>query len=253
MRQKVEILGIKVDSLTAEELQQDILSCAASAETKTIMYVNAHSINLTRKEKQYRDLFNSADILHPDGWGIFWASCVLKTPLKEGIVVTNFFIDCCKELAKRKISIYLLGGAPGVAEKAKEELRGKIPELNVVGAACGYFKKEEESGLVAAINRSRPDILIMGMGTPLQEEWICRNKHRLDVSLCWAVGGLFDFISGRIKRAPRWLREIHLEWLYRLNQEPARLWKRYILGNPLFVLRVIKSRLFPEFTSPGRK
>jgi len=253
LKPKVDICKIQVDNLTAEELKQSILTYAASEVVKTIMYVNANSVNLAHSEKKYRDFFNSANILHPDGWGIIWASRFLKTPLPEVIVVTDFFMDCCQELAKKKISIYLWGGEEGVAEKARNELIKQNPALNVVGASCGYFKKEEEDGLIEAINRSQPDILIIGMGTPRQEEWIYRNKYRLDVSLCWAVGGLLDFISGRRKRAPRWMRKLNLEWLCRLYQEPSRLWKRYLLGNLLFVVRVIKFKLSLKFTRRNSK
>lgn len=131
----------------------------------------------------------------------------------------------------------------GSTEKVKEKLQQKIPSLNIVGEYHGYFDKENNKEIVNKINNCRPNILLVGMGTPKQEEWIYQNHYHLNVSLCWAVGGLFDFISGKIKRAPLWMLHCHLEWLYRLCQEPKRLWKRYIVGNLKFIYRVLKFKL----------
>lgn len=106
MRKKLDILGVKVDSLTIEELKEDIIDFVTSKVPKTIMYVNAKCINITQKDKGYQEIINSADILHPDGWGIVWTSKFLGISLKEKIVVTDFFVDFCEELAKRKIRLY---------------------------------------------------------------------------------------------------------------------------------------------------
>lgn len=243
MRTKIDILGVRVDNLTVGEFKEDIIDFATSKRPKTIMYANANNINITQKDKGYQEIINSADILHSDGWGIVWASKFLGTPLKEKIVVTDFFVDFCEELAKKKIRLYLLGGKPGVTEKAKEKLQQKIPSLNIVGEHHGYFYREDDKEIVNKINNCRPNILLVGMGTPKQEEWTYYNRNRLNVSLCWAVGGLFDFISGRIKRAPLWMLHCHLEWLGRLYQEPKRLWRRYLIGNSVFIFRVLKFKL----------
>ena len=170
----------------------------------------------------------------------------MKTPLIEKIVVTDLFIDFCEELAKMRLSIYFLGSKPGVALEAKTKLQQIIPSLNIVGVGHGYFDEENEQEVVDEINNCRPDILVVGMGTPKQEAWIYYNRKRLNVPLCWSVGGLFDLISGRIKRAPIWMRKYHLEWLNRLLQEPRRFWKRYLLGNPLFFIRILKVSLLSK-------
>jgi len=240
MRKKVNILDVRVDNLTVEELEAGIMDFAASKGVKVVMYANANSINLAKRDVKFREILNSADILHSDGWGVIWASRFFKTPLKEKIVVTDFFVDFCEKLAKRGLNIYLLGGKPGVAEKAKARLRQAAPSLNIVGENHGYFDEKHDKELVNKINDSRPDILIVGMGTSRQEKWIYRNRHHLQASLCWAVGGLLDFISGEIKRAPAWMCNTNLEWLYRLYREPQRLWKRYLMGNLIFTLRVAK-------------
>lgn len=234
------ILGINIANLTAKELKARIIDFATSHKQRIILYANVNSINLAQKDNEFRNILNSADLLHCDGWGVVWGSRVLKVPLKEKIVVTDFFVKFCEELAERKVSLYFLGGKVGAVEKAKEKLQQEIPLLHVAGLSHGYFDEKDEARIVNDINNSRADILVVGMGTPKQEGWIYRNQHRLNVSLCWAVGGLFDFISGGIKRAPSWMLHCHLEWLYRLFREPKRLWRRYLEGNMIFVYRILK-------------
>lgn len=246
MRKKIDILGVKVDNLSKEELQENI----SELKTKTVMYVNANSINIAQKDREYKEILNSADIVYPDGQGVIWAARVFGYRLKERMTAADFFYQVCKKISKKKIKLYLLGSHPGIAKKVKERLKQNIPLLNVIGTHHGYFDKEEEKRIVGEINNLKPDILVVGMGTPKQEEWIYYNRHCLSVSLCWAVGGLFDFISGKIKRAPRWMLHCHLEWLSRLLQEPKRLWKRHTVGNLIFVYRVLKFKLL-SISTPG--
>ncbi len=243
MSEKVEILGIKINNINAEEFKNDIIDSVISGIPKVIMYTNANSVNLAQADKRFKEILNSADILQPDGWGVIWASRFLRTPLKEKIVVTDFFIDFCRRLAQKDISLYLLGGRTGVAKQAKEKLEQMIPGLRVRGERHGYFDAHENNRIIDEINRSKADILLVGMETPRQEKWIYDNRLYLTAKACWAVGGLLDFISGRIKRAPQRMLDHHLEWLYRLGREPLRLWKRYLLGSPLFVCRVLKLKL----------
>jgi exopolysaccharide biosynthesis WecB/TagA/CpsF family protein len=240
MQKITDILGVGIVNLSASELRAQIMDFAVVGKAKIVLYVNANSINLAVKDANFRKMLNSADILHADGWGVILASHMVKGQLKERIVITDFFVDFCEELSKEKMSLYLLGGQPGIAEQAKLRLQQGNPALNIVGQSHGYFKPEDNEKVIAEINNCRPDILIVGMGTPKQEKWIYDNRNRLNVPLCWAVGGLFDFISGNLKRAPKLLCDWHLEWLFRLLQEPKRLWKRYLISSPLFLIRVFR-------------
>jgi N-acetylglucosaminyldiphosphoundecaprenol N-acetyl-beta-D-mannosaminyltransferase len=240
MRPKTDILGIKVDNLTAEELKNRILGILTSKNRGYIIYANVNSINLAGSDPELRNILNSSGILYPDGYGVMLASKILGNTFREKITSTDFFINFCEELAGKNISMYFLGGKPGVAQKARQKLQASIPALTITGECHGYFDTEAEEKIIEKINDARPDILVVGMGTPKQEKWIYHNRHRLNVPVCWAVGAVFDFISVSIARAPCWLRKINLEWLYRLSREPKRLWRRYLLGNPLFVFRVVK-------------
>lgn len=248
MQDKIDIFGVKVDNLTIEELKEDIIDFATSEVPKTIMYANANSINIAQKNREYKNIINTADIVYPDGQGVVWASRVFGNYLKERMTAADFFYQLCRKIAKKEIKLYLLGSQPGITEEVKKRLAQTFPLLNIVGTYHGYFDKEEEEGIIDTINNCRPNILLVGMGTPKQEEWIYYNRYRLNVSLCWAVGGLFDFISGKIKRAPLWMVHCHLEWLYRLCQEPKRLWRRYLIGNLIFVFLILKEFLKNLYT-----
>jgi len=145
---------------------------------------------------------------------------------------------------KKGHSLYLLGGAPGIAQKAGLMLSEKYPGLEIAGAHHGFFEKDGMANniILSKINDRSPDILLVGFGSPLQEGWIHDNFERIDATVVWAVGGLFDFVSGNVRRGPRLMVDHGLEWLFRLIVEPGRLWKRYLIGNSLFVGRVLRMR-----------
>ena len=138
-------------------------------------------------------------------------------------------------------SVYLLGSEPGVAADAAERLHRWYPPLDVAGTHHGYFElgSEHDERVIEDINARRPDIVLVGMGSPKQELWVQRNAHRVDTDVLWTVGALFDYVSGRVPRAPAWLADNGLEWIFRLAIEPQRMWRRYLLGNPVFVSRVM--------------
>jgi N-acetylglucosaminyldiphosphoundecaprenol N-acetyl-beta-D-mannosaminyltransferase len=139
------------------------------------------------------------------------------------------------------ISLYLLGSEPGAAREAARRLRRWHPDLDVVGAHHGYFEADtpHNDRVLEDINACRPNILLVGMGSPKQELWVDRYADRLDVDILWTVGALFDYVSGRVPRAPRWVADNGLEWIFRLGIEPQRMWRRYLLGNPVFLSRVV--------------
>jgi N-acetylglucosaminyldiphosphoundecaprenol N-acetyl-beta-D-mannosaminyltransferase len=150
------------------------------------------------------------------------------------------FPRLCHFLNKLNKRIFLLGGSPGVADKTAVWIHDHAPGLCVVGAMHGFFNPEHEARICQKIKNSGADILLVAMGAPRQEIWISRNLSRCGVKIAMGVGGLFDFYSGRIPRAPSWMREIGLEWVFRLYQEPGRLWKRYLIGNFVFLYHVFR-------------
>jgi exopolysaccharide biosynthesis WecB/TagA/CpsF family protein len=204
-----------------------------------IAFLNAHCANVSACNTQYRDALGGADAVLPDGSGVSLALRMRGERLTANLNGTDLIPSLCQRLAARGQSVFLLGGRPGVADHAAARLQKDAPGLIIAGTQHGYFDAGMESRVIRDINASGAAVVLVAMGVPAQDEWLARNAARLRATLTFGVGGLFDFLSGRIPRAPRVLRRTGLEWTYRLYQEPKRMWRRYILGNPAFVARVI--------------
>ncbi len=196
-------------------------------------FVNAHCLNIAFGNRAYAKLLNQAEQVWPDGVGVAIAAKYRQTPVSQNVNGT----DMLPLLCETGHSLYLLGGKPGVAEAAQKKLQATYPTLRILGTWHGYFQ-DELTAVINDINNKSPDILLVAMGVPRQEFWIAANRQQLNCRVCLAVGGLLDFAAGKIPRAPRWLRRLKGEWLYRLWQEPRRMFKRYVIGNPLFLWRI---------------
>jgi N-acetylglucosaminyldiphosphoundecaprenol N-acetyl-beta-D-mannosaminyltransferase len=185
----------------------------------------------------FRQILKRADLCIPDGTGLLWAADVLKTPLKERVTGSDGTLRIAQEAAERGWKLFFLGAAPGVADEAADILREQFPEIQVVGTYSGSPAPDEEDEIVEIVNDSGADILLVAYGAPQQDKWIARNLPRLNVRMAMGVGGALDFVAGHVPRAPQWMRENRLEWLYRLYKQPWRI--RRMLRLPRFVLSVI--------------
>jgi len=242
LQERIQILGVKFHNLTMPEAVDLVTIACRRRSMWTVFFINADCMNIACKDEKYYRILQQADALFPDGIGIHLASRLLTTSLKENTNGTDFFPRLCRQATENGLSLFLLGAAPGIAEAAAKNMTALFPNLKIVGTQHGYFTREEETGVIGRINESGADILLVAMGAPRQEKWIASNRSRITSSVVMGVGGLFDFYSGKIPRAPIWMRELGLEWVYRLIQEPKRLWKRYVVGNPLFLYRVLRWR-----------
>ena len=236
----VTFLGIKVEVLTKHEIVEKILEFSLTGKGKFITYLNAHCINISFSDYEYRDILQKADLVYAGGQGIVWATKFLGTPLPERVNILDFFNILSQKLIEKRVKIYLLGSYIDVVKKAEEVLKSK--GLNIIGSSSGFFDAIKEKEIIQEIKALKPDILIIGMGVPKQEKWVNRYSYDLNVNLCWAVGAAFEWLSGIKKRAPRWMIRYGFEWLHRLYQDPSRFWKRYLIGNPLFVYYVFKDK-----------
>jgi N-acetylglucosaminyldiphosphoundecaprenol N-acetyl-beta-D-mannosaminyltransferase len=209
------------------------------------MYANIHVLNTAYHDSELRRILNQADLVYCDGAGVKLGARLLGGHLPERMTGADWIYDLCAACQERGFSLYFLGGEPGVAALAAEKLQTQYPGSKIAGTHHGHYNHSglENDGVIAAINALRPDILLVGFGTPLQEKWIDRNFDRLNVPVVWAVGALVDFVAGQVPRAPRWMLDHGLEWFYRLWAEPRRMFKRYIIGNPLFIWRVLRQKL----------
>ncbi len=237
---KVSVLGVLVNPINAGEIIRDVISRAKEQKKTLVSYVNAHNLIVANRDEHYRTLINQYDMVYPDGFGTVMAARVLGHEFPPRSTSADFFMDLFGSFAEEGVSVYLLGAKPGVMERSSERIRERYPDVNIAGLHHGYFGAEEEGAVIDEINRLRPHVLFVSTGVPHQEKWIDRNLSKLHVPVIWASGGVFDFVSGATKRAPQWMNDYGLEWLYRLIVEPKRLWRRYLIGNPVFLFLVAK-------------
>ncbi len=237
------LLGLDIDNITMAEAVSLIQTDLRDNRQQAIYFVNPDCLNKMAGDREYYDVLKAGNSIFPDGIGLTIAGKILQSPLKENINGTDMLPYLCRMAAAERHSIYLLGGKPGIAVEAASNINREFG-VTIAGSADGYFNHETETDrIIDDINRSGASILLVAFGAPLQEKWIHRHRNRLQPSLLMGVGGLFDFYSGNVRRAPRWMREIGIEWIYRIMQEPGRMWRRYVIGNPLFLYRVMKWKL----------
>ncbi len=241
------VLGVRVDPLTVEELHRRIEAFVRGDGHALVLNVNAHCLNLAYTHPWLRDFLNSAEIVFCDGAGVMLAARILGFRIPERITYADWMWKLAAFGASKEFTFFFLGAKPGVAERAAGRLKARFPALQVVGVHHGYFDKHpgspENERVVEMINRARPNILVVGFGMPLQERWLMENWDRIQANVALTGGAVFDYVSGHLPRPPRWMTDRGLEWLGRLLIEPRRLWKRYVLGNPLFLLRVLQQRM----------
>lgn len=244
---EISVLGTKLSTCNREELLELIKGAVKSKHRTTILSGNVHSYNLAYNNSWFQQFFNQVDIIRLDGWGVRLGAKILGYDTPERMTWADFAWDLAAYLQANQISIYFLGGKPGVAEKAAKELLERFPGLLYLGSEHGYFDKQKESHenseVINAINNKNPDVLVVGLGMPVQEKWLIENRGSIDATVVMTGGAVFDYISGNIKRGPKWMTDYGLEWLARMIIEPKRLWKRYIIGNPIFLYHVILQRL----------
>ncbi len=235
---RTELLGIPLDNVTMAEAVEAIVQRLDGPGAQQVCFVNADCVNIAYRHREYLGVLHEAEMVFADGSGLRLAGRMLGNPVRDNVNGTDLFPRLCEALHGTGKKLYLLGARPGVVEGVRDWIAAHHPDVMVVGSQHGYFSAEEEPGVIRAIADSGADLLLVAFGAPRQDLWIREHLDELGVKVAMGVGGLFDFYSGRLPRAPKWMRRLGLEWLYRLYQEPGRLWRRYVLGNPLFLLRV---------------
>ncbi len=242
---EVRVLGVRVDRIDAPGLERSILSDVHSGGPRLYAYVNVHAVNLARSDGRFRDIINGAAVAYCDGEGVRVGAWMLGSRLPPRTVLTYWVWDLCGLMEEKGLTVFFLGAREPVVAKAIAVLRGRYPKLNVAGWHHGFFEKhgEESRKVVEEIRQASPDLLFVGFGMPLQEYWIEENLGSLRAGIVLPAGSMIDYIAGEKKLTPAWMANTGLEWFYRLVREPRRLWKRYLLGNPLFIIRVMAERI----------
>jgi len=187
--------------------------------------------------KKYLKILQSMDLVYPDGISIVWGSRLLGGCKLKKMTGADWIFNFCQLAERSGISIYIIAGKPGVAKHACKSLINKYPKLKICGIRDGYYSEISEDDLIDEINNVSPDVVFVGMGVPIQEEWIDSHRAEISAPVCWGVGALFDYVAGIEPRVPPWMNKLGLEWLWRLIVDPLGKWKRYLIGNLSFISR----------------
>lgn len=254
---KLRILGVDVLDATMDEALAAVgqaLETGGSAPC-TVFFVNAHTLNLAAEDPAYRADLNGADFVFGDGTGVRWGARLLYgARLRDNVNGTDFVPHFFAARAGRGHRYFLLGGTAEAIDRAAEAARDLFPGWEQAGHHHGYLADPAENQrAVDLINASAADVLLVGMGNPLQERWIARHRSTLAVKLCLGVGGLYSYWTGDLERAPAWVRRLGQEWVHIMLRQPQKL-RRYMLGNPLFLGRVVGARVLGDriLRSPRR-
>ncbi len=243
LRHTIKIQGVNIDVLRVNDLYEKILALIRNGGKHLITYTNIHTMNIAYYDKVLLDAYANSSVVYCDGAGIKLGARLVGEYLPERMTGATFIHDFCKRWQDEGIGLFFLGGLPGVANKACRCLKKRYPQLKISGNANGYFQRNssEEDEILEFINQSKPDILFVGFGTPLQEHWCLQNWNKLDDCLIWPIGAIVDYLSGRVPRCPQSMEVYNMEWLFRLIIEPHRMFVRYVIGNPLFIHRILRN------------
>jgi N-acetylglucosaminyldiphosphoundecaprenol N-acetyl-beta-D-mannosaminyltransferase len=236
----VSVLGVGISNCSrteAIELLDRLLRSNAKCAHR-IFIANAHTLNLAAEDCRYLKVLNGAYRVFGDGTGARWAARLQGVRLKDNLVGTDLIPALFRATAGRGFRYFLLGSDEATISRAAVTCVSANPGWDLAGFHHGYFGDAELPAVIGKINASNAHLLLVGMGNPLQERWIHDHRHALDVAVCIGVGGLFDHWAGNLRRAPAWIRRYGFEWLQILFQQPRKKWRRYVIGNPKFLVRV---------------
>lgn len=229
----VTILGVRVHDLTMAEALAHIERFVSSESPHLVVTLGTEMVMAAQGNREFRRIINEASLVLPDGGGLIWASRRLGDPLREKVAGIDVLCELCRLSGSKGWKIFFLGGKPGVAETAAANIRVRFPEARIVGTHHGYFEDRE---VLPILEKARPEIVCAGMGFPRQERWLSTHLPALGIPVGMGVGGSFDVLGGKLKRAPPWMRDLNLEWLFRFVQEPRRL--KRIFSIPLFMGKI---------------
>lgn len=243
----LRILGVPIHDVTKDSARDWVLHQILHRTDKAsaaAFFVNAHTLNLAAADPEYRALLARGDALFGDGTGVRWAAKLQGIRVRDNLVGTDFVPHLFTTSPPDRFSYFMLGATQATVDRAAEYAQREFLHWRLAGVHHGYVKEESVSrAAIDQINASDANIVLVGMGNPIQERWIERWKGEIRVPVCLGIGGLFDYWAGNVERAPQWVRKIGYEWAWRLYQEPTAKAKRYLIGNPLFLYHITRERL----------
>ncbi len=242
VRKRTKIIGVNIDSLTMQETVKLVEKYIKTKTPLHLMGVNADKINEAKKDSYMQKIVNSCGIINADGASVILASKYLKKELPERVAGIDLMQELVKLCSKKNYSVYLLGAKEEIVQETGKVLKQAYKNLHIVGIHNGYFKESEWNDISEELKIKNPDIVFVGITSPIKEYLIEFLQNNGNNSVFMGVGGSFDVISGNIPRAPKWMQKMNLEWLFRMLNEPKRLFKRYFVGNRIFIQNVLKEK-----------
>lgn len=246
----VSLFGVRIHAVSMDETIQHILRFVRKGTPRQVVTADSSMVVMAQKDDHLRDIINQADLVTPDSIGILWACRRRGIVMPERVSGVDIVVRLAQVSAQTGLRLYFLGAQPGVAEEAAQRLQVRYPGVQVVGCQHGYFPPEMEPEIVRQIREAQPDVLCVAMGIPKQEKWIDRYRHTLKVPVSIGVGGTFDVLSGRVRRAPMWMQRMGMEWLWRVGHNPRKISKVMLL--PRFVWMVLTNQRAIEVVRDGR-
>jgi N-acetylglucosaminyldiphosphoundecaprenol N-acetyl-beta-D-mannosaminyltransferase len=238
---KYEIFGIKINKVSMDGIVHLINGYLSENTKRIVFYINAHSINISNSDKAFVKNINLADLVYCGGLGPVIAARILKNIKLSKTTTPDFIFEILSLMEKNNRSVFFLGGKDNDLFVMVNKLKKMFPKLKIAGFNNGYFS--DNKLIISKINKARPDLLLIGMGSPMQEKWIIDNYAQINAKVFWSVGAIFEILSGKYKRLPKILNDYGFEWVFRLIQEPRRLWRRYLIGNVIYSYNLVREYL----------
>lgn len=239
---RIHLLGSPLDLLTMAETLLQIEKLILNQKPSQHVVINASKINLMAENEELQAIIEESPLVNADGQSIVWAARFLGYPVPERVTGIDLFESLVIRAAEKGWRVYYFGAAEGIVQTVVEKHRMEYPDLVIAGYRNGYFEEDESTQIAQQIRESQADILFVAFSSPKKEFWIHAHKEEMQVPFVMGVGGSFDVIAGKTKRAPKWMQKTGLEWFYRFIQEPRRMFKRYIIGNFRFLTHVFREK-----------
>jgi N-acetylglucosaminyldiphosphoundecaprenol N-acetyl-beta-D-mannosaminyltransferase len=241
----ISIAGVRIDLISKQEILTEIDNVIIENHKSIFAYANAHTVNFASRHGWLKQFMQQAHVVYADGQGIRFGSWLTREKIPPHLPLTEWIWDILCHCSLKHYSIFLLGAKPDVIAVAASNITKQFPHLKIGGTQHGYFNHygKDSEDIIQKINTLSPDVLFVGLGMPLQEQWIMDNFEKLKTHVIFPVGGCIDVLAGKRLKVPAWIRKIGLEWIVRLIEEPRRLFNRYIFGNPIFIYRVLLEKL----------
>ena len=257
-RSRVRVVALRPDVVTLESATEKIIRLARGKNGGYVCFSTVHMVMESYDDQEFAAKVNAADLIVTDGMPLVWMQKLQGAKAATRVRANDLMIHLCETAAKSDLSVGFYGGRQEVIDAISERAKNDLPELKIVYAYSPPFRAltaEEDAQITAEINRAAPDLLFMGLGCPKQENWMAAHRNRLKAVML-GVGASFDFYAGNVKESPEWMGNLGLEWLFRLTQEPKRLWRRYLILNPRFMtlatMQLLGLKKFEEKKEIGR-